>query len=67
MRLLAFAFTIVFVWTGPKGIVCFVYLSSIVPLFQSESKCKPLLKITLIYMRMKLRAEFFSKYERFRS
>ena len=41
--------------------------SSLVPLFQSESKCKTILmKMTLICMKMKLQAELIS-YERFRT
>ena len=33
-------------------------MSSLVPLFQSKSKCKTIvMKVTLIYMKMKLHAE----------
>ena len=41
-----------------------LFLSSLVPLFQSESKCETILmKISLICMKMKLLAELIS-YER---
>ena len=42
--------------------------SSLVPLFQSKSKCKTILmKMTLICMKMKLHAEVIFIYERFRT
>ena len=42
-----------------------LFPSSLVPLFQRESKCKTILmKMALICMKMKLRAELIS-YERF--